>query len=174
MIVERRQVLVAAAPEGVSRIVTRLGGERGWLTHNWAWRLRGITDRLAGGLGLRRKRRDPKDVRPGDAIDFWRVEAVVPGRLLRLRAEMKVPGRAGLQSKTDALDGGTLLVQSAHFAPRGLFGLLYRYGLYPLHALIFSGLIGAIRRRPESTLGMHVHDGQNSAAIPQGGDSRDR
>jgi hypothetical protein len=108
---------------------------------NWAW-IWGILDRLVGGVGLRRGRRHPTEVRVGDALDFWRVEAVEPDRLLRLRAEMKVPGLAWLQFKAEPLeDGSTQLIQTAFFAPKGLFGLLYWYGLYPLHSLIFSGMI---------------------------------
>ena len=85
-----------------------------------------------------------RDLRAGDALDFWRVEAVQPARLLRLRAEMKVPGRAWLQFETLPQDGGTLLVQTAYFAPKGLPGLLYWYSLYPVHGSIFSGMIAAL------------------------------
>jgi len=108
---------------------------------NWAWRVRGLADRLLGGVGLRRGRRDPQDVRVGDAVDFWRVEAVEPNHLLRLRAEMKVPGRAWLEFRVEPIDASTSkLSQTAFFAPRGLAGLLYWYLLYPVHSLIFSGL----------------------------------
>ncbi len=121
-----------------------IGGERGYGVHDWAWRLRGALDRLVGGVGLRRGRRDPQDLRVGDALDFWRVEAVEPGRLLRLRAEMKVPGAAWLQFETLPADDGTMLVQTAYFAPKGLAGLAYWYGLYPVHGAIFSGMIAAL------------------------------
>ncbi|MBN2470143.1 MAG: SDR family oxidoreductase, partial [Anaerolineae bacterium] len=150
MILERRQRDVKAAPEAVYRAFTSLGGAQGWLYFNWAWRLRGIADRLVGGVGFRRGRRDPHHVRVGDALDFWRVEAVEADRLLRLRAEMKVPGRAWLQFKAEPLeDGQTRLVQTAFFAPKGLFGLLYWYVLYPVHGLIFSGLIDRLARLAE-------------------------
>jgi hypothetical protein len=96
----------------------------------------------------RRGRRDPHDIRVGDAIDFWRVEAVEPNRLIRLRAEMKVPGRAWLQFQVNPQrDGYSLLSQTAFFAPKGLFGLLYWYLLYPIHGLIFSGLIRNVAHR---------------------------
>ena len=113
----------------------------------------GILDRMVGGAGFRRGRRHPDQLRVGDAIDFWRVEAVEPNRLLRLRAEMKVPGRAWLQF--DAVPQGddgarSRLVQTAFFAPRGLFGLLYWYALYPLHAYIFSSMIRNIGRAAEA------------------------
>jgi uncharacterized protein YndB with AHSA1/START domain len=141
IILERRQLTVAAPASAVFAAFTRLGGTTGWLYLDWAWRLRGLLDRLLGGVGLRRGRRDPQEVRVGDAVDFWRVEAVEPNRLLRLRAEMKVPGRAWLEFRAEPIDGGkSRLSQTAFFAPRGLTGLLYWYLLYPLHAVIFSGL----------------------------------
>ena len=104
--------------------------------------MRGIFDRLVGGVGFRRGRRDPNEVRVGDAVDFWRVETVEQDRLLRLRAEMKVPGDAWLQFEAKPhSDECTLLMQTAFFAPKGLSGFLYWYLLYPIHGLIFSGLI---------------------------------
>ena len=148
MIQEHRQRLVPASPDRIYQIFSGLGGSRGWLYLNWAWQLRGFIDRVMGGVGLRRGRRDPDQVRVGDALDFWRVEAIEPGRMLRLRAEMKVPGKAWLQFQVQPLDGGrALLSQIAFFAPKGLFGWLYWYALYPLHGLIFSGLIDRIARR---------------------------
>ena len=145
MIIERRQQMVAAAPEKVYRSFARLGGERGWLYWDWSWQLRGLVDRLFGGVGMRRGRRDPEALRVGDPLDFWRVEMVEPGRLIRLRAEMKVPGRAWLEFKAaPQADGQTLLTQTAFFEPKGLFGLVYWYALYPIHSLIFSGLIRKI------------------------------
>jgi hypothetical protein len=141
MIVERRTRSVPVPAATLFRSFVRLGGERGWLAYNWAWYLRGAVDRLFGGVGMRRGRRDPNDLRPGDSLDFWRVEQVMPGRMLRLRAEMKVPGRAWLQFEARPTgDGSSELVQTAYFAPKGLFGLLYWYALYPMHALIFSAL----------------------------------
>lgn len=148
MIVERRQRVVPAAPAAVYRAFMGLGGATGWLYLDWAWKLRGLLDRLVGGVGMRRGRRDPHDLLPGEAVDFWRVEDVEPGVALRLRAEMKVPGRAWLQFRAEPDGaGGTLLRQTASFAPRGLFGLLYWYALYPIHALIFSGMIREVARR---------------------------
>ena len=151
LILERRQCLVAAPAEAVFRNFTRLGGATGWLYMDWAWQIRGAMDRLLGGVGLRRGRRDPQDVRVGDAVDFWRVEAVEPGRLLRLRAEMKVPGRAWLEFRCEPRsESGSVLSQTAFFAPRGLAGLVYWYALYPIHALIFSGLVERLARRAAS------------------------
>jgi hypothetical protein len=151
MVVERRQRVVEASAQAVFRAFTGLGGSTGWLSYNWAWRLRGLLDRLVGGVGLRRGRRHPQDVRIGDALDFWRVEAIETDRLLRLRAEMKVPGSAWLQFRAEPLEQErTQLVQTAFFAPKGLLGWLYWYGLYPLHSLIFSGLIRALAERAET------------------------
>jgi hypothetical protein len=145
MIIERRRRAVAADSEVVFRSFARLGGDRGWLYLDWTWQLRGMIDRLCGGVGMRRGRRDPKNLRVGDALDFWRVEAVEPGQLVRLRAEMRVPGRAWLEFQaTPHPDGTTLLTQTAFFEPKGLSGLLYWYLLYPVHRLIFSGLIRRI------------------------------
>jgi uncharacterized protein YbjT (DUF2867 family) len=145
MILERRQRTVRAPTGAVYRSFARLGGRRGWLYMDWAWQLRGMVDRALGGVGMRRGRRDPEGLRPGDALDFWRVEAVEPGRLVRLRAEMRVPGRAWLEFQAlQQPNGETLLVQTAFFEPKGLSGLLYWYALYPVHALIFRGMIRRI------------------------------
>jgi uncharacterized protein YbjT (DUF2867 family) len=148
MIVERRQQTVAATPAKVYQSFARLGGEQGWLYLDWTWQLRGLLDRLLGGVGMRRGRRDPQDLRVGDPLDFWRVEMVEPGRLIRLRAEMKVPGCAWLEFKAmPQADGQTLLTQSAFFEPKGLFGLVYWYALYPIHSLIFSGMIRQLAKQ---------------------------
>lgn len=151
MILETRRTEVEAAPQTVYLVFSVLGGERGWYYAGWAWRLRGFFDRLAGGIGMRRGRRNPETLRPGDALDFWRVEEVAEGRLLRLRAEMKVPGKAWLQFEVAPTAGGeaSILTQTAFFEPKGLLGLLYWMLLYPIHRLIFSGLIREIRKRSE-------------------------
>ncbi|HET9439400.1 MAG TPA: SDR family oxidoreductase [Longimicrobiales bacterium] len=151
MVREHRERYVRASTANLFAVFTGLGGDSGWLFMNWAWQLRGLADRLMGGVGLRRGRRDPYELRVGDALDFWRVEAIEAGRLLRLRAEMKVPGEAWLQLvATPMADGRTLLQQTAFFAPRGLSGWLYWYALYPVHRIIFSGFIRAIARRAEA------------------------
>jgi uncharacterized protein YbjT (DUF2867 family) len=149
MIIEHRQLAVDAPVEAIFRAFTGLGGTRGWLYMNWAWRIRGAFDRLCGGVGLRRGRRDADSVRVGEALDFWRVEAVEPRHLMRLRAEMKVPGKAWLQFevKTQEHDTRPLLTQIAFFAPRGLFGLVYWYALYPIHSMIFGGMIQRVAKR---------------------------
>jgi len=151
MIVERRQLMVAARPDVVYGVFSGMGGRRGWLYANWAWEIRGLLDRLTGGVGLRRGRRHPNQLRVGDALDFWRVESVIPGQLLRLRAEMRAPGLAWLEFETRPREGGGAgLLQTAFFAPKGLWGLLYWYLLYPMHTLIFSGMIRQIGRQAET------------------------
>jgi uncharacterized protein YbjT (DUF2867 family) len=149
--IERRQQVIDAPPEDAYAVFSRLGSESGWLYADWLWWLRGVADRLVGGPGFRRGRRDPDEVRVGDALDFWRVEAVEPGRLMRLRAEMKVPGEAWLQFEAKPLeDGKTLLEQTAFLAPKGLLGFLYWYGLYPFHGIIFGKMIGRLAERAEA------------------------
>ncbi|MEK7234776.1 MAG: DUF2867 domain-containing protein [Elusimicrobiota bacterium] len=147
---ETRSRLVRAQPEAVFRAFIGVGGDRGWPAWGWAWILRGALDWLAGGPGLRRGRRHPDEIFTGEALDFWRVEACEPPRLLRLRAEMRLPGRAWLQWETFPEEGGTRLVQTALFAPDGLIGAVYWYGLYPFHQFIFSALVDALARRAEA------------------------
>jgi uncharacterized protein YbjT (DUF2867 family) len=150
LIIEQRTRETPATAAATFGVFAGLGGARGWLRWNWAWRARGAVDRLLGGVGMRRGRRHPSELRPGDAVDFWRVEAVEPDRLVRFRAEMKVPGRAWLQFEAQPrAGGGCTLVQTAYFAPKGLAGLLYWYALYPIHALIFADMIRAVAEAAE-------------------------
>lgn len=148
MVLETRRLVLDLPPAPVYRAYTGLGGERGWLYLNWTWQIRGWIDKLVGGVGLRRGRRHPDELRVGEALDFWRVEALEPERLLRLRAEMKVPGKAWLEFQSlPQPDGKTLLTQTAYFAPRGISGFLYWYLLYPIHTFIFSGMIRKVGER---------------------------
>lgn len=148
---EHRTRSVRADAAKVFAVFTGIGGRRGWYHSNILWRMRGSLDRLVGGVGMRRGRRHPNDLRPGDALDFWRVESVEPGHSLRLRAEMKVPGRAWLVFEVISDGPGrSRLAQTAVFEPRGLLGVLYWYALYPLHQIVFSGLIEAICKRAEA------------------------
>jgi uncharacterized protein YbjT (DUF2867 family) len=150
MMLERRQMELDLPPSLVFRSYTGLGGERGWLYLNWTWQIRGWLDKLVGGVGLRRGRRNPDDIRAGESLDFWRVETVEKDHLIRLRAEMKVPGKAWLEFQSIPKPGGrTLLTQTAYFAPRGLAGFLYWYVLYPIHGFIFSGMIRMVAKRAE-------------------------
>ncbi len=148
---EERRLIVHADPGQVFAVVSRIGGSEGWFYGHILWEIRGLMDRLAGGVGLRRGRLHPSLLRVGDALDFWRVETVDPPNLLLLRAEMRVPGRAWLQFTIEPLPGGgCLLAQKALFAPRGIPGILYWYGLYPIHGFMFMGMVRAIARRAEA------------------------
>lgn len=150
MLIERRHRMVNAKPESVFQVFSGIGGDRGWPAYTALWQLRGALDRLVGGVGMRRGRRHPRKLRAGDALDFWRVESVEPGQLLRLRAEMKMPGEAWLQFEAHPLENGqTDLIQTAYFASRGLIGLIYWYGLYPLHGLIFGQMVRNLGRQAE-------------------------
>jgi hypothetical protein len=153
-LVDSRSARVACRPAQAFAPVRRIGGETGWYYASWLWRLRGFLDLFVGGAGLRRGRRDPDRLLPGDTVDFWRVEAVEPDRLLRLIAEMRLPGRAWLQFEVEKDGEGSVIRQTALFDPVGLPGLLYWYALYPAHALVFRGLLrGIVRelRRSERT-----------------------
>ena len=150
LIREIRTVYTDLSPEAAFRSFSSVGGERGWLAWEWAWRVRGWLDKIVGGPGLRRGRRDPVEILPGEALDFWRVEAVEPPYMVRLRAEMKVPGRAWLQWEAVPEGDGTRLVQTAMFAPTGFFGVLYWYSLYPIHKFIFSDMLQAIAQDANS------------------------
>jgi hypothetical protein len=143
-ILDSRTATVAGSPKNAFRSIERIGGEAGWYYGNFLWRARGAIDLLLGGAGMRRGRPDPVVVRQGDALDFWRVDAVEPGRMLRLRAEMKVPGRAWLQFEVTGQESDTLIRQTAIFEPHGVAGLLYWYALYPVHRLIFKGMLRGI------------------------------
>lgn len=157
---------VDASPAEVFRAFTSLGGRKGWRVWSWAWEVRGALDQLVGGPGLRRGRRDPEVLYPGEALDFWRVEEYRPNELLRLRAEMKVPGRAWLQFEALPREEGTRLVQTAFFAPTGFFGWLYWYGIYPLHAVIFSDLVDAVAADAEA-LAQNVPGGHGRRTAEQ-------
>jgi uncharacterized protein YbjT (DUF2867 family) len=150
MMSEVRTRRVRAHPDRIHEVVTGLGGDRGWLVWDRVWWIRGAMDRILGGPGLRRGRRHPHDLLAGEAVDFWRVERVERPSLLRLRAEMKVPGRAWLQWEIVAEGDGARLVQTALFRPHGLAGFLYWYLLYPIHAAMFSRLAGAVARSAET------------------------
>jgi hypothetical protein len=148
MYIDRRTLVVDASPEALFATVTRIGGAEGWPNADMLWDLRGLIDRAVGGPGMRRGRRDPVELRVGDALDFWRVEAWQPPELLRLAAEMRLPGRAWLQFEVlPAPDGRAQLVQTAFFEPRGLFGFLYWWAVFPLHAVVFGGMLRSLARR---------------------------
>ncbi len=145
-LVDVRRIEVACPPAQAFRPIRRIGGDTGWYYAGFLWRLRGIVDLIAGGPGLRRGRRDPEQVRPGDTLDFWRVESVEPDRLLRLAAEMRMPGRAWLQFEVEPHGDRSIIHQTAIFDPAGLLGKLYWYSLWPLHQYLFGGMIRALAR----------------------------
>ena len=140
-LVDSRTAGTDLPPEIAFAPIQRIGGQTGWYYGNWLWRVRGFLDLLVGGVGVRRGRRDPVSIRVGDVLDFWRVEGFEPGQLLRLRAEMKVPGRAWLEFEVTPGANGSTVRQTAMFDPVGLFGLAYWYALYPLHQLVFAGML---------------------------------
>lgn len=152
-LVDSRHVVLPVAREKVFEPIRRLGGETGWYSFDWLWRLRGFLDLLVGGAGMRRGRPHPERIHPGDTLDFWRVEAITPGRLLRLSAEMRLPGRAWLEFRLEDHEDGTLLRQTAIFDPVGLTGICYWYALYPLHEIVFRGLLRDIASRAGGTRG---------------------
>jgi uncharacterized protein YbjT (DUF2867 family) len=129
--------------------VEAIGGETGWYSLPSAWEARGLIDRVFGGVGLRRGRRDPRHLRVGDAVDFWRVEELVPGRLLRLRAEMRLPGRAWLELRVDGDTPDTRYSQRALFHPHGLAGQAYWWSVKPFHGLVFGAMARNILRTTE-------------------------
>ena len=142
--------------EDIWNVISRMGGDNGWYYADWLWRLRGWLDRLVGGVGLRRGRRDDKKLAPGDALDFWRVVCVAPFEHLLLVAEMKLPGEAVLDFSLHALDGArSELIMTARFLPRGLLGILYWYLVSPFHTFVFRGMLNAIGLRT----GREIHFG---------------
>jgi len=150
--VDRRTIDVHAGPDRAFEAVCRVGGGHGYYAADWLWRIRGWIDRLMGGPGLRRGRRHPDRLAVGDALDFWRVKELVPGRVLRLRAEMKLPGVAELAFVVHPADPdhpSTWVEQTARFKPKGLFGLAYWFAVLPLHAIVFNGMLRGIRRAAE-------------------------
>ena len=147
-IVDTRHISVDVPPQVAFKPIQRIGGQTGWYYANWLWILRGFIDLLVGGVGMRRGRKDAEYLYIGDTLDFWRVEEHIPNRKLRLYAEMKLPGRAWLEFEVSGHDNHSTIYQTAIFDPIGFFGLAYWYLIYPLHKLIFAGMI---RKIAEST-----------------------
>lgn len=150
LFVDERACVVDADPEALWSVISSIGGERGW--HSWAlaWRLRGAIDRLSGGPGIRRGRRHPTELYQGESLDFWRVEALRRGELLRLRAEMRLPGQAWLDlGISRGARGETVFTQRATFRPRGLAGQAYWYSVMPFHGVVFGGMQRNIARAAE-------------------------
>ena len=148
--VDHREMAVEASPEATFATASAIGGDNGWYGGNWLWRLRGLMDTLVGGPGLRRGRRDQEHLMVGDALDFWRVIDVQPGRAFELRAEMKLPGDATLRITVEPRGEGSTLGLTARFKPRGLLGILYWYAVLPLHGIVFAGMLRGLRRAAEA------------------------
>ncbi|MEV6400623.1 SDR family oxidoreductase [Streptomyces sp. NPDC051907] len=148
--VDRRALDVEASPQALWQVIEGIGGDNGWYSFPLAWAVRGWLDRLVGGVGLRRGRRDAARLRVGDSLDFWRVEEIEPGRLLRLRAEMRLPGLAWLEMHADPVSvpagSRARYRQRAVFHPRGLLGHLYWWSVSPFHAVVFGGMARNIAR----------------------------
>lgn len=150
--VDRRSVTVNAPPEAVYGAVCRIGGGRGYYAADWLWWVRGWLDRIVGGPGLQRGRRDPEDIAYGQALDFWRVTGVERGRRLELRAEMRLAGEALLELEVRADENDAkraCLTQTARFKPKGLTGLVYWFAVRPVHGFVFQGMLNGIRRAAE-------------------------
>jgi len=146
---DERERVTTASPESLWRVIEGIGGERGWYSLPLAWEVRGILDRLVGGVGLRRGRRDPDRLMVGESLDFWRVEEREPGHLLRLRAEMRLPGLAWLEMTVEGPP--TRYKQRAIFHPRGLMGHAYWWSVAPFHGIVFGSMMRHITRAAEST-----------------------
>jgi uncharacterized protein YbjT (DUF2867 family) len=143
---DKREVLTDAPIDCVWKSIEQIGGETGWYGADFLWWARGVIDRIVGGVGIRRGRRDPKHLRVGDSLDFWRVEAIEKEEVLRLYAEMILPGKAWLEFRISNEDGKVRIVQEATFSPRGLGGQLYWYAVLPLHAFVFPTMLRNIVR----------------------------
>lgn len=146
---DSRTVSVPVPPAIAFKAIEQIGGSKGWYAFNWLWRLRGLLDLLVGGVGMRRGR-PARNLRVGDALDWWRVEAIERDRRLRLAAEMKLPGRAWLEFEVTGSEAGSLIRQTAIFDPVGIAGLAYWYAMYPLHQLVFGGMLRGIARAARS------------------------
>jgi uncharacterized protein YbjT (DUF2867 family) len=164
--VDRRSRPVQASPDALWRVIEGIGGDRGWYSFPLAWKVRGVLDRLVGGVGLRRGRRDPERLYVGETVDFWRVEERQPRELLRLRAEMRLPGLAWLElGIEDGEPHRTTYVQRALFAPRGLLGHVYWWAVAPFHGIVFGGMARNI-----ATAAEHVEAHSERPASATGGE----
>jgi uncharacterized protein YbjT (DUF2867 family) len=156
-LVDSRSIRVAAPPEKAFDPIRRVGGATGWYYADWLWHLRGALDLMVGGVGLRRGRRDPEDLRIGDTVDCWRVDILEPSRRLRLAAEMRLPGRAWLEFEVTGDSRGSTIRQTATFDPVGLLGRAYWYSVYPLHQLVFNGMLQGIAVASEQAADGQCH-----------------
>lgn len=168
-LVDSRTITVAVPPEQAFAPIRRIGGRTGWYYGNWLWSLRGFLDLIIGGVGVRRGRRDPEHVHVGDPLDFWRVEVYDRPHRLRLQAEMKLPGRAWLEFEVTPCEQGSIIRQTAIFDPLGLAGMVYWYGIYPLHQFVFAGMLRNLGRAAEQSDGHSAppRDATTDTTVPK-------
>ena len=152
-LIDTRTAFAFCEPAAAFAPIRRIGGRTGWYYATWLWTLRGLLDRLLGGPGLSHGRDDPDHLSPGALLDCWRVDSIEENRCLRLRALMKMPGRGWLQFRVEPNPEGCTIEQTATFEPRGLFASAYWYALYPLHRIVFGGMIRALVRAAEEVSG---------------------
>ena len=153
LLFDRRSLTVPAGPDQTFEPIRRIGGSAGWYYADWLWKLRGAMDRLVGGSGMSRGRRSPDQVKVGDIIDCWRVDAFEPNRRLRLALELRQPGRGWLEFDVVGNGAGSTIHLTASYNPQGLLGRLYWAFVSPLHHLIFSGMLRGIAARAVSGAG---------------------
>jgi uncharacterized protein YbjT (DUF2867 family) len=156
LLLDSRSIRVEVPPEKAFEPIRRIGGATGWYYANWLWKLRGAIDRLVGGVGLRPGRRDPNNLNVGDKVDCWQVEVFEPNRRLRLAAGMKLPGRAWLEFEVSGDSNGSTIRQTASFDPLGLLGRAYWYAVYPLHLIVFDGMLRGIAAAANRAAAEHV------------------
>jgi len=168
-LIDYREKHVESAPEVTFDVIESIGGKKGWFGYDFLWRLRGIVDLLVGGVGMRRGRPQHRNLQPGDALDFWRVEFLQRPHKLRLLAEMKVPGRAWLEFVVEPRASGSVIRQTAIFDPSGLSGRLYWYSLYLLHALVFQDMVDSIARRANARV---TENRVGAKSLPHDGSTR--
>jgi Protein of unknown function (DUF2867) len=177
VLTDERVADVHAAPADVYRTILAIGGARGWYSSKWLWSIRGLADKIVGGPGMRRGRRDQFDLRVGEAVDFWRVDALERDRLVRLRAEMRLPGAAWLEWQIEPRADGSRVRQSARFHPRGLWGRAYWLGVAPFHRFVFPALLDGIageaeRRAVRDSAGGEGRLRRDGEAVRRGAPSR--
>ncbi len=150
ILVERREIVTSASEDALMKTICSVGGDNGWFAFNWLWAIRGFVDKLLGGVGLRRGRRHPTDLRVGDTVDFFKVTSVTENRL-QLLAEMRVPGHAWLEWNVKTMENGdSLVTQQALFVPKGVLGRAYWYVLLLPHIVIFSRMLNNLVEKAES------------------------
>jgi hypothetical protein len=168
---DTRTVVVDVSPARAFAPIRQIGGVAGWYFGNSLWRVRGWLDRALGGVGMSRGRRDPLTCGVADVIDGWTVEAYEPDRLLRLSADLKLPGRGWLEFEVTPVDGGrrSMIRQTALFDPRGVLGRGYWYAVLPLHFLLFRGMLARIARRASQEIVSVTENAGHASAAPRAG-----